>query len=57
MSASNPSSPVKILIALCREVMAAHGDVRSAEYNGCEIDGEACFWCEQARNAIAEIDK
>ena len=37
--------------------MAAHGDVRSAEYNGCEIDGEACFWCEQARNAIAEIEK
>lgn len=53
MTTTNP--PVGAWPTLLREIMQAHADPDSPEYNEC--DKARCFWCEQAAAELDELQQ
>lgn len=40
------------IVSLLEEVIRLHADKDSDSYNGCDVPGEKCQWCEDAEQAI-----
>jgi len=42
---------------LLTEVIDAHCDIHSPDYNNCESPVNECEWCRRSKRALLELDK
>ena len=45
------------VIDLLQEVIYQHADPKGADYNECDKPENECLWCQEAKNAIAELKR
>lgn len=42
--------------SLLSEVISAHSDPESCDYNECDIPSEECMWCTEAKKVLQKLE-